>query len=207
MLGPIGSEIMGIFRLLSPHEIDRYIIDTKEESVGATMKMAANGEPLQYNDEKPHFESPKNDHFPKEHSAKIIPLKTKQSQETHQTDEQAVAHLRSDRNDEEVEQIQVHQDSSGSSLASVGILSSKAIKEQEQKRLKEENDKKDSTTVFLLKEREKARLSKRRLTEMYAMKSYQSTANQDFSGEYEEDDDGNRVSDNMKGILLNKKQS
>ncbi len=88
----------------------------------------------------------------------------------------------------------------------MGILSASSIKEIEAERRKKENDKKDSATVFLLKEREKMRDSKRRMTEQRAIKSYQTNAAQEFYDDTEEDisDEENRQND-LKGILLNKK--
>ncbi len=206
MLGPIGSEIMGIFRLLSPQEIDRYIIHEEETGVHSAMPMAANGESFQFEDkqpETPHSNQKKK--FPKDHSAEIIPLKAEIN--TNQKINSSEVDNEETYAPEKIEKIKTLHDNTSEGLESVGILSAHTIREQEAKRLKEENNKKDSTTVFLLKEREKSRQSKRRITEMYALKSYQSTANQEFSSDYEIDEDGNRVSDSLKGILLNKRQS
>ncbi len=65
---------MAIFRLLSPDEIDKYIVDEKVRKIGESMPMAANGEPMQFDDERPHLENQQKKSFPKDHQAEIIPI-------------------------------------------------------------------------------------------------------------------------------------
>ena len=213
MLGPIGSEIMAIFRLLSPHEIDKYIKDEKPRKIETSLPMAAGGESLQYDGDEPHLEEQARK-FPKDHQAKIIPINpenaksNKPKNEEIQKTSEAIASSpstsmgesgparRNSRND----------GSGGSDLESLGILSARSIREQEEQRLREENSKKDSATVFLLKHREKMRESRKRIIEQHAINSYQKNASQEF---YEESDDDlleeERGQGEFKGILFNKK--
>lgn len=211
MLGPIGSDVMLIFRLLSPDEIDKYIVNDTSREVGETMAMASGGESLQYDDESPHLEnSSKPSKFPKDHQAKIIPLDEFKEKSKKKTSEVASAYAVQEgafaESSELENKFQANAPISGSTeLESIGVLSSSTIKEIESDREKKENDNKDSATVFLLKEREKMRISKKRLIEQYAIKSYQTNAAQEFYEETEEDlldEDG---SSDLKGILLNKK--
>lgn len=213
MLGPIGSDIMAIFRLLSPDEIDKYIVREEPIKVEQSMRMAANGESMQYSEEPP---SPKNktskQQPDEEHQAEVIPIRKVK------TDHESIdgpileKELTTDHGQElkkktsKVSQVPNNDNSPPTSgLEAMGILSASSIKKIEAERLKEENSKKDSATVFLLKEREKMRESKKRMIEQEAIKSYQNSASQEF---YEESDDELPDEENqqgLKGILLNKR--
>jgi len=209
MLGPIGSEIMKMFRLLSPDEIDKYIVREDERVVNSSM--AANGEPMQFNDERPHLENqePKNK-FPKDHQAKIIPINEEVGKKR-VIDEnfEAVNYIDENTNDSKEQQHsnkpQYQEDSAPNSLASIGVLSASTIKEIEAKRRAEENKSKDSATVFLLKEREKMRQSKKRLTKQIAINMYKTNAAQEFKEDTDEDILDENYSNDLKGILVNKK--
>ena len=201
MLGPIGSEIMRIFRLLSPDEIDKYIVREDEAVVASPQKLAAGAE---YNlDNSPHPSPDQKKEALKEKDDNIVPFPHMKSE----TSVEGQAINDDFKPNSEIKKIEVDDSSrENTALESAGILSASRIKEIEKKRLAEENNKKDSTTVFLIKERLKARKSKQLLTESYAITLYQKNANQEFGQEVEIDEEGNRVSDPMKGILLNKKQ-
>lgn len=200
MLGPIGSEIMRIFRLLSPEEIDKYIVREEEAVVASPQKLAAGAE---YNLEDSSLPSPEKNKEDNKEEDNIVPFPRNQSK----TPVEDQPDSEDFRPNSEIKKISVDDSKTNSTaLESAGILSASRIKEIEKKRLAEENNKKDSTTVFLIKERIKARKAKQLLTESYAISLYQKNANQEFGQEVEIDEEGNRVSDPMKGILLNKKQ-
>lgn len=197
MLGPIGSEIMSIFRLLSPDEIDNYIVDRKVSRIEGTL--TATGEELAHDSSKqfykkaPHENPAQEEDINVEQQAKIIPLHPQQEQKEQPQRESKATKLHSE------------QENNGN-LSSLGILSAGDIRRQEEKRLKEEKSKKDSATVFLLKEREKMRTSKKRITEQVAMKTYQMNAAIDLTQleeDYEEEQNGGI---DHKGILVDKKQ-
>lgn len=192
MLGPIGSEIMSIFRLLSPHEIDKYIVEEKADSykVGQTNAVAANGESINLSTDNTGTDLLDDDSskkFPKDHEAKIIPLHS------------------DDDNEKEKKRLS-SEINKGDSLESIGVLSASKIKEIEKERLERERKKKDSATVFILKERERMRNAKRKMIEQIALKSYQENSSQEFleATEEELENDDLNVND-IKGILLNKK--
>lgn len=210
MLGPIGSEIMAIFRLLSPDEIDKYIVEERADEYQAegTTKIAAGAEGLSLSSGETHLDDktgPKK--FPKEQQAKIIPLHGRTAEEEdllseHKGDEE-------EQQEQSPQQVQTTSVSSkgSSGLESIGVLSAAQIKQIEQKRLEEEKGKRDSATVFLLKERERMRSAKRKMVEQVAIKSYQVNASVEFyeqtGDEVEEEED--LLSDDLKGILLNKR--
>lgn len=203
MLGPIGSEIMRIFRLLTPEEIDKYIVREGEAKVARPQKMASGSD----------FNLDNRANTPNE--KKTLKQKSSADLENNVLEFNSSASFEdppegNEHNESEISiesrKLKTVRSSSNSALESAGILSASRMKELEQKRLKEENEKKDSTTVFLIKERLKARKAKQLLTESYAISLYEKNSNQDFNQDIEIDEDGNRVIDPMKGILLNKKQ-
>ena len=209
MLGPIGSEIMKMFRLLSPDEIDKYIVREDERVVNSSM--AANGEPMQFNDERPHLENQESKNkFPKDHQAKIIPIneevgKKRVIDENFETVNYVEENTDSSKEQKHSSKPQYQEDTAPNSLASIGVLSASTIKEIEAKRRAEENRNKDSATVFLLKEREKMRQSKKRLTKQIAINMYKTNAAQEFKEDTDEDILDENYSNDLKGILVNKK--
>ena len=200
MLGPIGSEIMRIFRLLSPEEIDKYIVREEEAVVASPQKLAAGAEYNLEDSSHPLPEKNKED-IKEEDNVVSFPHKKSETRVENQLDAENF------KPKSETKIIEIDNPGGGDrTLESAGILSASRIKEIEKKRLAEEHNKKDSTTVFLIKERLKARKAKQLLAESYAISLYQKNANQEFGQEVEIDEEGNRISDPMKGILLNKKQ-
>lgn len=209
MLGPIGSEIMSIFRLLSPEEIEKYIQRKKSRKVEGAKVVG--GQAMSFDDSPPHSpDQETSKKFPKNHQAEIIPisqLKEKSSGEEEFQEEETAEFANIHENNQDEAQAQIARaQQTASKLESIGILSAATIKEQEAKRLKEEKSKQDSTTVFLLKERQKMRESKKKLVGQKAIKSYQVQSAQEF---YEESDDDLLEDDlqnnDLKGILLNKR--
>jgi hypothetical protein len=210
MLGPIGSDIMAIFRLLSPDEIDKYIVRDEEQEIGESIQMAANGGQMQYNDEAPHLEDQRPKKFPKDHKAKILPLNEKSTIPIQDSGRTNSDNVLTDTSAEKLAnnvkgRVKNHVEDGNNDLASMGILSSSSIKKIEEERRKKENDKKDSATVFLLKERQKMRESKKRMIEQHAIKSYQTNASQEFYEESEEEMADEESHNDLKGILLNKR--
>ncbi len=212
MLGPIGSEIMRLFRLLSPDEIDKYIVRDNVKEVQSSQQMAANGESMQFNSEDAKAHNNKS--FPKDDQAKIIPFNEEAKKELEsRTGPNAQEYNDSRENVQNPTKPEIntrvhkvsHQEGDSSGLESIGVLSAKQIKELEAQRLKKENENKDSATVFLLKERHKMRQSKKRLIEQQALKQYQTNAAQEFHDEVFDEETGELANADLKGILLNKK--
>jgi hypothetical protein len=214
MLGPIGSQIMAIFRLLSPDEIDKYIVDERadEFKTEGTMSIAAGAEGMNLSSGGPHSQAPNK--FPKDHQAKIIPLNNQSPEEKEllqdtPDDSQEQSHADQKPAVTEESKHAPFNNSAGDGnfgLEAIGVLSANQIKNIENKRRAEENGKRDSATVFLLKERERMRSAKRKMVEQVAIKSYQVNASQEFYEQTDEDlDEEENLTDSLKGILLNKK--
>jgi hypothetical protein len=212
MLGPIGSELMSIFRLLSPDEINKYIVDKTVRKVAGTM--AASGESMEFNTEDSNLGEFQKEKFNKEQKAKIIPISDYQKDEEpkkkankHSFTEEKLATVEQFPINKKLETTRQRQPSVGNSeLESIGVLSGNTIKEIEAQRLAEENSKKDSTTVFLLKQRQVMRESKKKMIEQQAHRQYKTNAAQEFYVQTEEDVLSDEVqSDVSKGILVNKK--
>ena len=203
MLGPIGSEIMRLFRLLSPDEIEKYVSHDEVDEVQANMQMASNGESMQF-DSRASKNNQKS--FPKEDQAKIIPINESVESELKNRAKAHISQFATESHDEpEPKNLRKPDTNKGSGLESIGVLSASRIKEIELQRLKEENNSKDSATIFLLKERDKMRQSKKRLVEQTALKQYQNNAAQEFHEEVFDEESGEMASSDLKGILLNKK--
>ena len=176
------------------------------------MPMAANGGQMQYDDEAPHQQDKKQKPFPKDHQAKVLPLNElstvpkkvdlNESEMTNQPLSNRNAQLKAQYLNKEINHRANEQ---SNDLASMGILSSSTIKQIENDRRKKENENKDSATVFLLKERQKMRESKKRMIEQEAIKSYQTNAAQEFYDESEDEFSEEEGHHDLKGILLNKR--
>lgn len=206
MLGPIGSEVMAVFRLLSPHEIDAYITEEDASVVRIEGTRTATGEELPHDSSKQFFsreksrgeiDVPEDEDIDVNRPAKIIPLHAyKEGSDSEREQQNQDLNRRSSKSKE-----------NNSSLSSLGILSASQIKAQEKARLESEKSQEDSVTVFLLKEREKMRKSKKRIIEQSAIKVYQYNAAVDLNIEDSFDEDGEPIANSdMRGILVNKKQ-
>jgi hypothetical protein len=213
MLGPIGSELMSIFRLLSPEEIDKYVVNKTVRKVAGSM--AAGGESMEFNTEDSNLGEFQKEKFNKEKKAKIIPISDYQEEEAtpdkkakHSFTEEKIATVEQFPINKKLETTKERKPSHGNSdLESIGVLSANTIKDIESQRLAEENSQKDSTTVFLLKQRQIMRDSKKKMIEQQAHKQYKTNAAQEFYVQTEEDILSEEPQqDASKGILVNKKQ-
>ena len=212
MLGPIGSELMSILRILTPDELNRYL-DSKEEGK-VEAKVAVGGENLSFDHNQSSLGKQSNSNskkFNKDNQAEIIPIdryKSKPPEENVVNNEERFENdLKQESHDSQEKPSQSHHRGPASSeLESIGVLSASKIKQLESQKLAEELKGRDSTTAFLLKEREKMQVSKKKLMERQAFKLYQSTANQEL---FEDDEDFGELDEDLsvglKGILINKK--
>lgn len=208
MLGPIGCDIMAIFRLLSPTEIDRYIEVHKESKV--SMPMAANGQALSFDQDEPHLENkgPKKKFNPK-NKAKIVNInKYKKEREAEPTREESSSNRIRAQNLAPPDNEESSPPRGNNALESIGVLSASTIKNIENERMKKEKQKEDSATVFLLKERQKLRDSKKKLIKQEAFKTYQTSSTQVYNSSSSTDEEGeSEASDTTesRGILVNKR--
>ncbi len=135
-----------------------------------------------------HVKVKKEEDFPKESFAKIIPLREEQEDVSESSKVEDFL---------EIEE--------GDVLSSAGIFSAEKLQKAKEEQAKLENQNKKSTAVFILDEREKIKKSKSKLSELDAIRAYQLSLNVDFHEDPEEEEEELFFSDS-KGILINKKQ-
>lgn len=212
MLGPIGADLMSILKVLTPSEIDLYS-ETEEEVVAQSMAVGA--ENINYDEHAPsagrdyknkgqhESDNAEDDELEK---AKIIPINKKVEQELSENGEFF----------EEKQELKISKEkkilinSEKNSLNAIGILSKNQQKEIEDERRKKENSKKDSTSVFILNQRNKLKQSQMKLIEQKAIRQYQQNASAEILAvreisENEIEEDQEIRDSSSKGILVNKR--
>lgn len=217
MLGPIGSNLMSILRVLTPSEIDRYSDDVLNSAEPEVHAVAAGAENLSMS-YKEHDTAPREAYKQflgaaeeDEQKAKIIPINEEAKKELSLLDDSP------DQSDQDDGENHAHnnfktqqENSSGSSgLESIGVLSKSQLQAIEEQKQKQENDKKESTTVFILNQREKLKKSQTKLTEQAAILQYKKSASHEIIrheiGEDDLDEEAEASSMGSCGILINKK--
>jgi hypothetical protein len=196
MLGPMGSTIISILRVLTPSEIDRYTEDQVVPENAIKIASGAEGFEPDSSSSRSHQSFRNKDEEGKnleskdyevEHEAQIIPINASvkiESKPDHIPD-----------NAEPREEL--------SGLAVVGIESKQALKDKENLRLEREDSKKESTSVFILNQRERLKRSQNKLVGQAAILEYQKSATQEMLNSNDDDEDS-KVS-GASGILINKK--
>lgn len=220
MLGPIGSELMSIFRLLSPDEMDRYIVENKVKKIEGVM--AASGDQLSYDsqthspvnysgsDDQENNEKSDSEEIDVENQAKIIPLHAFKDPPPGEGDDRVEKRVENFSKVSPGENSKIQSSTQTTTpkgaLGSIGILSAAQIRQQEQARLAKEKEKEDSITVFLLKERDKMRRSKQKIVEQSAIQIYKSSAAVELNLDESVDEEEGSSAVDMRGILINKRQ-
>lgn len=221
MLGPIGSNLINILKVLTPAEIERY---SEEGVVGESRQvtgkaLAAGAELLDqdghYNGTQ--FKTPKKE----DQKAKILPFRKDFLDEPEEDPYAGLGNSQSEsNNNEEFKEAKreappveasIPASMAGESageLEAVGILSHQKIKQIELENKKKIEANQDSASVFLLKQRRKLQASKSKLVEQTAIANYQKSLQeirkpQVEVDELEEEDD--LSSSPSSGVLLNKK--
>ncbi|MEX0797996.1 MAG: hypothetical protein WD025_01040 [Bacteriovoracaceae bacterium] len=205
MLGPMGAFVMSVLRVMTPAEIDRHTKDSDRKRVQAA---AAGAEGMDLSDagSYPYDGQTKDSKssFRQMTDAEIIPIqqfqeknKSKKDRDEGERESHATSHLSHDQT----------QKSKNSELERVGIYSSQkmnAIKEAENEKIKAGEE---STTVFLLKQREKLKKTKSKMMSGSAIKTYAQAANAEMiEPEYDIDDPDQELAQGSRGILVNKKR-
>ena len=209
MPGPLGSKIMSILRVLTPDEIDRYIeeVNTKSE---LALKVAVGAEdfeamPLGIDDkalikkaaEKASLKTT-NDERDQISKAKIIPIN--KSVEDH------LNKKRLESNKKKVGKKKATQKKPKGGLESVGILSAEKLKEESKKRQDDEESEKESTSIFILNQKEILKSSQDKLAAQDGILLYRRSAAQETgSANSENTEDKNLQAFGSCGILINKK--
>jgi len=216
MLGPIGASLMSIMRVLTPSEIDRYV-DVQSDTK-ATQLRAVGGETMSFDERESHMEDSYKGPPEKEKSqAKIIPIsdfqKDKKDPKSQQKGPPKSLIGPPPNNIHEFhpheEDYLPGQSSHLDELESIGIFTSSHLKEEQERKIAKEKSGQESTTVFILSQREKLLDSTKKLVGQSAIKEYQVTSSQEIVQrdltEDDYDEDGELLASGSKGILVNKK--
>ena len=211
MLGPIGANLMSILKVLTPSEIDLYS-EMEEEIVAQPIAVGA--ENIQYDEHSSSLaeeykrklaqeqdEETIEDDEPEK--AKIIPINKKVEQELSENGEFF----------EQKQKLEISEDRKSfqtpdkNSLNAIGILSKHQQREIEEEKQRQENSKKDSTSVFILDQREKLKKSRMRLVEQKAISQYKKNASAEIMIQKEDSEDEVEETrdSSSKGILVNKR--
>jgi hypothetical protein len=206
MLGPIGANLISIFKVLTPNEIDLYSEIRTHSSVKA---VAVGAENIHYDGGAGHDpyskrqeKKPEQVENQESEPAKILPLNKEIAQAL-----------------EEDPHFQALQSTKASSkrtfnttqneLSSIGILSAFEQQQIEEEKKEKEKRKRDSATVFLINERNKLKKSRMMLAEKNALDQYQKNATVEIitknSKISEEDLEEEQRDSASKGVLVNKK--
>jgi len=198
MLGPMGSTIISILRVLTPGEIDRYT-ESVEAQETVDIKIAAGAEGFEPTSHRDQSKSPMPSSVPKDepevisddNQAKIIPINQEVREEFERLgqDRPSLPRFEQSRND---------------NLEIIGIDSNHSRNEKNRLRIEEEDSKKESTTVFILNQREKLKRSQNKLAGQAAIIEYRKSSSQEIYKTDEEDEE--HSPSGSTGILINKKQ-
>ena len=186
MLGPLGSTLMSIMRVLTPSEIERYAHEVVSAEEAKVMSIAAGAEGYEMLSDS-HLE-----HGSGGHKAKIIPINEAAEKELKELEEP------------DLEKPKKQAKKSDNSLGSLGILSAGELNEQEAKKKKLNDSKKESTSIFILNQRERLKKSQNKLAGQAAILEYKKSASQEMIQSDNTHDDEEKVS-GSSGILINKK--
>lgn len=207
MLGPMGARIIDLLKIMTPNEIDKYV-EKKEET--SELKLAAGAEEFDVTKSPPkvfknqdHSEDQNhNNEEDLQHEAKIIPLHKGVESEVESTQEDTI-----EASDHEEEEDSHYAGSkSEQELEKAGIFSANKIKALQKEKLKRYKAKQESTSNFILNQREKLKRTKLRLIEQDAIKNYSQNASvEKINNEIDIDNPDEEKVYGNKGILVNKK--
>ena len=153
------------------------------------------------------FAEEKSDESEEELKAKIIPL--------HQNLEDVSEHdsvIRASIQQEQVEEVETKDDSVAapeSDLEKLGIYSKEKLAEFAAAKEQKKKSKQDSTTVFLIKQREKLKESSTKLVGKVGIDNYVKTSRQleEIDGELDMTDPDKDIAKGNRGVLVNKKHN
>lgn len=204
MLGPMGAHVMSVLRVMTPAEIDRYAKTSGQKKVQA---MAAGAEDLNLDNAQSfaHQKSPEKEEFkPLSTEAEIIPIKGRDSEPQKEHQEKSFDHQQPSSVYEEMDEDDEVQ--GNGELESLGIYSSKKISAFKKAQEKKRRSKEDSSSVFLLKQREKLKKTNHKMIGNVALKTYSQTMTADMTkAEVDIDDPDKELAEGSRGILVNKK--
>jgi 3-oxoacyl-(acyl-carrier-protein) synthase len=213
MLGPLGSSIISILRVLTPSEIDRYTDSIYED--GMVTKVAAGAEGFEPFEKPPGgfkprivteedesdesmFSEGSDEKSQDESKAKIIPISKMVKLEDLPI---AIQHLPESKD----KSLNSDKKKSMNSLSDLGLKSAKELLEEQRLIQEIKNQSKDSTSVFILNEREKLRESKEKIASLMAIFEYRKSATQEIIVQDLGDDEP--MIYGSSGILINTRTS
>lgn len=210
MLGPMGARIIDLLKIMTPNEIDKYVEKPNEQS---ELKLAAGAEEFDVTKSPPKAlgaNQNKNDNENEDstseedvkHEAKIIPL---HKDSPHSFDEEN--NQESDEEERSAEEEAEYAASKAEKeLEKAGIYSASKISAIKKEKLKRYKAKQESTSNFILNQREKLKKTKLRLIEQDAIKNYSLNSNiEKLNDEIDLENPDEEVVFGNKGILVNKK--
>lgn len=205
MLGPMGAKIIDLLKIMTPNEIDKYV-EKKEEVSSANIQLAAGAEEFDVKNSPKNIPINKKSHQNEEesddevqHEAKIIPIhKDVEVPENEEHEEPEEENLEED--------LEYSVSNKDKELEAAGIFSAQKINALKKEKLKRLKAKQESTSNFILKEREKLKKTKLRLIEQDAIKNYNQNASvEKLNDEIDINNPEEEVIVGNKGILVNKK--
>jgi hypothetical protein len=217
MLGPIGANVMRILRVLTPHDLTRLTelaSHKKEKKVAASQntELKLDNKALEGQQQSGKEQAKENEGK----NPKVIPL----FKDAEQSQEEEVVYKRvvgesfvEGQNLEKIEEEvkakvlakqSKNKNAKESRLESLGVLSKEALQEIEEEKEKKIKEKKPTSTVFLLTQRDKLRHSNHKIFGQTAVKSYKVSASLDVKVEEKLEEEGK--ANFTSGILLDKKQ-
>jgi hypothetical protein len=216
MLGPMGTRIIDMLKIITPGEIDKYMDKPNSGEISHNIKKAAGAEDFDVT--KAPQQVPQPSHKNKkeedqseelEHQAKIIPINKESSEHLDaKSEEERAKKLQQEQQEkqESSDEVDYVGTKGESELESAGIYSASKIEALKRKKLKELKAKQESTTSFILNQRDKLKKTKLKLIEMDAIKNYNNNSNvESLNDEIDIDNPEEEASIGTKGILVNKK--
>lgn len=227
MLGPIGANIISILKVLTPSEIDIHADISEKEISGA---IAVGAEDQNFDHASSYLREDHADEFKNKQMTKDCEEETEAQLQTKSRFEANEAKEDNEANEAKVipinEKVQLFDKSmfppEQSELNSLGIYSAQQLSEHA-KYLQQAKDKsKDSTSVFILKQRERLKSTRTKMIEQKAIGEYKKSSSIDIAskkmrhvkdeGDINQDKDKDENNNeqqlrdsHFKGILLNKR--
>lgn len=224
MLGPIGSNLMSILKVMSPAELERYAGESAVRNVsfaqaaGAETETSPETQYDHYNKKEPkNNKGNSSSQEDEDHKAKVIPIRKDIEEDDHleKADQQQII------NSEKVEdphlashdepKINKSRIDGKDSLEEIGILSSSKMRQLEQEERERKSKQKESSSVFIINQRKNLNRSKEKLKGQFGLRAYKDISAIEFAKHTEiSDKDIDELEEDYKfkgsiGVLLDKK--
>jgi hypothetical protein len=218
MLEPFGSQIMRILNVLTPSEIDRYTDTAYQQQLRSSVATGEEELSLENQSAQPHLEdlarqdageSTEEGAEEEEGKAKIIPLHAEQADLAPESEEEVEQVVEVSAPTTTTTQMRPQsQTAPKSELESIGVMSAQTIRELQEEEVRKKKAKRDSSSVFIMKEKKKLALSQNKLREQSAISNYQKLGSVELIKAIEEEEEGEEETKVglSSGILIDKEQ-